>query len=132
MTSAELKTLRESLGLSQQWLADRAGVQVRTVKYWESGRNAVPDDVGEIISTADGLIARAVRNAVGQAEKMRKEYGKPHEVLLLRYRSEEELHYSRPDMIGYPVTYHAALLARARAALIERGFDLVIDYHEHK
>jgi DNA-binding transcriptional regulator YiaG len=52
MTSQELKALRESLGLSQQWLADQAGVQKRTVAYWESGRNQVPKDVAEIILSA--------------------------------------------------------------------------------
>ena len=41
MTSAELKTTRESLGLTADWLAKKAGVQLRTVRYWESGRNAV-------------------------------------------------------------------------------------------
>jgi len=33
MTPAELKTLRESLGLSAQWLADRAGVLQRSVQH---------------------------------------------------------------------------------------------------
>ncbi len=46
MTPAELKTLRESsLGLSAQWLADRAGVLQRSVQYWEAGRSRVPEDV---------------------------------------------------------------------------------------
>ena len=35
MTSAELKTLRESPGLPVQWLAERANVQRRTVEYWK-------------------------------------------------------------------------------------------------
>ena len=39
MTSAELKTLRESLGLPVQWLAERANVQRRSVEYWEAGRS---------------------------------------------------------------------------------------------
>lgn len=52
MTSAQLKALRESLGLSQQWLADQSNVQKRTVAYWESGRNQVPEDVSDIILSA--------------------------------------------------------------------------------
>jgi len=52
MTSEQLKALRESLGLSQQWLADQANVRKRTVAHWESGRNNVPVDVAEIILRA--------------------------------------------------------------------------------
>ena len=54
MTPAELKTIRESLGLTVQWLADRAGVKLRTVQYWESGRSGVPADVSELLLRIDG------------------------------------------------------------------------------
>ena len=45
MTPAELKTVREACGLPQSWLAHRAQVNERTVRYWESGKSSVPDDV---------------------------------------------------------------------------------------
>jgi DNA-binding transcriptional regulator YiaG len=34
MTPADFKTLRESLGLSARWLADRLSVDQRTVRRW--------------------------------------------------------------------------------------------------
>ncbi len=65
MTPAELKTLRETLGLSAQWLADRAGVLQRSVQYWEAGRSRLPDDVAELILRIDAQFTEATRR--GQA-----------------------------------------------------------------
>ena len=45
ISGLELKCLRESLHLSQQHLANIAGVKDRTVRYWESGHTKVPADV---------------------------------------------------------------------------------------
>lgn len=59
MTPAELKTLRESLGLPVQWLAERANVQRRSVEYWEAGRSKVPDDVAELMLQIDAQFAEA-------------------------------------------------------------------------
>ena len=52
MTPAELKTIREACGLSQAWLAQRAQVNERTVRYWESGKSTVPDDVATLVLDA--------------------------------------------------------------------------------
>ncbi len=64
MTPAELKTLRETLGLSAQWLADRAGVLQRSVQYWEAGRSRLPDDVAELILRIDAQFTEATRQAL--------------------------------------------------------------------
>ena len=43
MTPSELKTIRLSLGLSQQQLAERLGYKhYTTVLRWELGKNAIP------------------------------------------------------------------------------------------
>lgn len=42
MTPAENKSLRESMGLTLQWLADRWGVTLQNVKRWENGRTLPP------------------------------------------------------------------------------------------
>ena len=43
MSAAEVRMVRTFLGLSQEHLAHMLGVDVRTVKRWESGYHAVPD-----------------------------------------------------------------------------------------
>lgn len=129
MTPAELKTIRESLGLTAQWLADRAGVQLRTVQYWEAGRTRVPDDVAEIITRIDAQFTEATRQALAVVDEKTAKQGRPPEtVTLYRYRDDAALWEARPDMAGLPVTAHAALLARVRLALIERGQPVTIDY----
>lgn len=129
MTPAELKTLRESLGLSAQWLADRSGVLQRSVQYWEAGRSRVPDDVAELILRIDAQFAEATRQALAVVDEQTAAQGHPPEtVRLYRYRDDAELWQARPDMRGLPVTAHAALLARVRSALLARGQAVAIEY----
>lgn len=129
MTPAELKTIRESLGLSAQWLADRAGVLQRSVQYWEAGRSRVPEDVAELVLRIDAQFTEATRQALAVVDEQTARQGHPPEVVrLYRYRDDAALHAARPDMDGLPVTAHAALLARVRLALMARGQAVVIEY----
>jgi DNA-binding transcriptional regulator YiaG len=129
MTPAELKTLRESLGLPVQWLAERANVQRRSVEYWEAGRSRVPDDVADLLLKLDAQFAETTRQALAVADEQTARQGHPPEtVRLYRYRDEAALHAARPDMAGLPVTAHASLLARVRLALLARGQAVVIEY----
>lgn len=54
MTPAELKSTREALGLSSQWLADRWGVALYSVQRWERGRT-LPE---ELAVDLEGLVRR--------------------------------------------------------------------------
>lgn len=129
MTPAELKTIRESLGLPVQWLADRAGVQRRSVEYWEAGRSNVPADVAELLLKLEAQFAEATRQALDVVDEQALKQGHPPEtVRLYRYRDDAALWAARPDMRGLPVTAHASLLARVRMALLARGHAVVIEY----
>lgn len=121
MTPAELKTLRESLGLSQQWLADHADVRLRTVQYWEAGNSAVPDDVADMLDRIDLNINRTVQSTVDFIRGIISERGAPECIDLVRYRTDGDLHHYRPDMIPFPASCHAALLARLRRELFKMG-----------
>lgn len=129
MTPAELKTLRESLGLPVQWLAERANVQRRSVEYWEAGRSRVPDDVADLLLQIDAQFAEAARQALAVVDEQTAKQGQPPEtVRLYRYRDDDALWAARPDMHSLPVTAHAALLARVRLALLARGQVVTIEY----
>ena len=55
MAPAEVAALRTAMGLSQDQLADMLSVNVRTVRSWESGRQAVSDGSGAALL---GLVER--------------------------------------------------------------------------
>lgn len=131
MTSAELKTLRESLGLSVAWVAASAGVQRRTVEYWEAGRMAVPSDVEKTIRAIDWQFNHAAKQALQIAQEQRAIHGKPKTVDLRRYRTDAALWEAREDMHGFPVTAHATLLDRSRRLLEEDGFVVTINYADN-
>jgi hypothetical protein len=74
-------------------------------------------------------MARSQRQALYVANEQALKQGQPPEtVRLYRYRDDAALWAARPDMDDLPVTAHAALLARVRLALLDRGQAVVIEY----
>lgn len=51
MIAATLKSLRATLGWSQQRLAEELGVQRNTVNRWEMGTNPIPPMAEKLIAT---------------------------------------------------------------------------------
>ena len=119
MTPAELKTLRESLGLSEQWVAERAGVQLRTVQYWEDGQDSVPVDVANMIEHIDETVNLSVKNNLKKIKATNK---KGDEIALIRYRTDDDLWSFTTDMAPLPAACHAAMQARLRRALLDSGY----------
>ncbi len=128
MSPAELKTLRESLGLTLNWVAEQAGVYVRTAQYWESGRQAPPADVVEMLQRLDAQIDRVVIETLDTYADVAETHGEPENIELYRYRKNEQLWSDKPDMMPLPVTYHAAMLHRASKALRNIGLTVSIVY----
>lgn len=125
MTPAELKTTREALCLTVTWLAEQAGVQERTVRHWESGRNQVPADVAALVGRIDADINEAVRQAcdiVAAADLP------VSTVTLIRYKTDSDLWDHRSDMHGLPATTHGSMLYRLRRALSGIGVESRIVY----
>lgn len=115
MTGAELQTLRESCNLSREDFAGLAGVQSRTVKHWESGCAGVPADVAHLVNTIDGAINAAADQARAHLEQLTRQNDQaPADIVLIRYRSNEDLHQYRPDMQSLPACVHGAIVNRMR------------------
>jgi len=53
VTGAEFKETRARLGWSQQEIADKLGVSVRTIKYYEAGRVPISSPAAKLL----GLLA---------------------------------------------------------------------------
>ena len=131
MTPAELKTMRESLCLTVEWLAAQADVRGRTIRHWESGRNRVPDDVAQMVTGIESQSRAMVAAALRQVDDARAQLpagGKLGGVDLRRYASDEELWGRHPEFRPLPVTWHASVLARIARELEARGVEAVIEY----
>lgn len=118
MTGAELQTLREACNLTREELASLCRIQARTVKHWEGGRAGVPDDVAQLVRAIDANIQEAAGQGLQVLQQMEAARGAPGVVLLIRYRSAEDLARYRPDMAGMPPGIHGAMVGRARLAFL--------------
>ena len=125
LTGAELKTLREALGLTVQELAGLGKVQLRSAQYWESGKYNVPDDVAELLSRID---KRFDELAIFNVQKILESGLKPDLVTLTRYQSDKDLRDAHPDMTYAGVAHHAALVDRSRRRLEDAGYKVEIIY----
>lgn len=95
VTPAELRSIRDALGLPIDRLAQAMGVTPRTVRAWESGRHGthVPTDVATAMYTAYTAQADYVRARVHELAA-----DPPERLTLLRYRTDEDLRAHEPDL----------------------------------
>lgn len=128
MTPAEFKTLREALGLTLNWVAEQAGVYIRTAQYWESGRQSPPADVVDMLQRLDAQIDKVVIETLDTYADVAETNGEPEDVELYRYRENIDLWTEKPEMRPLPVTYHAAMLHRVAKALRNIGLTVQIVY----
>ena len=117
LTPAELKTWREALGLSTEWLAQRTGVSVRTVQHWESPKGSVPDDVSELMNDILWFCKEMADLELKRASNV-----------LLRFKTNEEFHKNIPSFDFLTYKAHAAILFLAQM----QNPDLVIEYFPDK
>lgn len=104
MSPAELRVVREFLGLSSSDLARHLGVTDRTVRHWEAGKYPVPDGVRLAVEKLEADTARFV---AGVVEKLM-DYPDP---VVVTYRTDEEYHEAHPE-IPLPASWHRAVIAR--------------------
>lgn len=115
MTGAELQTLREACNLSREEFGELAGVAPRTVKHWENGRAGVPADVADMVQRLDYRINQAAKQASDTARRAIIEHERGEqaaELVLMRYRTAEDLARYRTDMDGLPASAHGAIIGR--------------------
>lgn len=125
-TCAEVKALRESVGLSQADLADLAGVTVRSVRRWERDITP-PEDVLELLERYVIRKAKAVEAALGTVDRVAEQMGHaPDLVPMTYYRSQAEY-----DELGRDPGPVGVANANARAvadALMARGVAVEFRY----
>lgn len=103
MTPAELKVVREFLGLSGAALGVRLDVSDRTIRHWEEGKYPIPDGVRLAVERLEAMTGELV------SELIDKLMDAPDPVLVT-FRSDEEC----PTIHGItlPASWHRAVAAR--------------------
>jgi len=104
MTPAELRVVREFLGLSSAALAEILGVSDRTVRHWEAGKHPIPDGVRLEVERLEAYTAEFVAGVVGKLTV----HPAP---VVVTYRSDREYHAAHPE-IPLPASWHRAVMAR--------------------
>lgn len=104
MTDAELKVVREFLGLTPEWLAAHLDVSPRTVRHWEAGKYAIPDGVRLAVEDLEQRTGEFIGGVVRQLMDL-------PDPGVVTYRTDEEYHAAHPD-IPFPASWHRAVIAR--------------------
>jgi transcriptional regulator with XRE-family HTH domain len=104
LSAAAFRVTREHLGLTVDWVADRMGVQPRTVHRWEAGASPVPEGVRieleDLATAASDTVAEWVAKLRGQDQPS-----------IRTYRTDAD--YRRRVQGGrLPASWHRAVVAR--------------------
>src|SRR5690606_15579714 len=106
MTGSELQTVREYLGLTGQALVGILGVNPRTVRSWESGRDPIPERVREEVEAVERATGAAVWDLVGALQDAR-------DPAVVVYRTDEDLWAARPGTEHLTARWWRHVVARA-------------------
>lgn len=108
-----MKELRESLGLSVEWVAEQTGLSINEIQQIESGAKKAPQSVMNFLKQIDDVINQSVNQAAEQiAEAERLTGALPEQLDLVRYNNDADLWRYQPEFKPLPATCHAALINR--------------------
>lgn len=105
MTDAELRVVREHLGLAAEDVALLLGVALRTVRRWEAGDSPVPEGVREEVERWEQSTAAQVGQHVEAVSAM-------SDPAVVTYRSDGDYWRAQPQMEPWPARWHRAMVAR--------------------
>lgn len=105
MSDAELRTVREFLGLDQLHLATYLGVQDRTVRRWEAGTTPIPDGVRIEVERLEAHTAEQVTSAIEELMDI------PDPVVAV-YRDDNTFWTAHPEAKPLGAAWHRAVIAR--------------------
>ncbi|WP_278314982.1 helix-turn-helix domain-containing protein [Lolliginicoccus levis] len=104
MTGARLRVLRERLGLPVEWLAERLGVNARTLERWEHERNPIPDGVAREVEALDRQATSIITATVSGLRE-------DDEPIIETYRTNDGYRAHEPGT-DWPASWHRALAGR--------------------
>ena len=112
ITSAELRVVREMLGLSQEDLARLLHVEVELLSRWESGAVEIPTSVRLAVERQEAKATNEVSDLVNGLNDAR-------DVGVVTFRTDEDFRLAMPGVSNYPATWHRSIVARACQEVFE-------------
>lgn len=106
MDPGELQMVREYLGLTIEALAGMLGVNPRTVRSWEAGRDPIPERIRLDVERVEAMTAEAVGELVAALNDARNP-------AVQVYRTDKAMHTARPGMDHLPARWWRHVVARA-------------------
>lgn len=134
-TKAEFRALRETLGLTQQRMADDLGVKVLSVKRWESPKypQQAPANAWELLDTLQAVQDSAVEAALRQVQVVTHDMrDEPAEIVLPYWASQDdymEHHYLAAESDASWTEVNAT---NRRIALVMRQLGIKVDWVDGK
>lgn len=110
-TKQELRAIRELTGITQSALADILGVQVRSVKRWESTEapQQAPQDAWDVLDEAFEIQHRGIAVAMETVRELMESYGETGAVVLPYWEDREEYDmYSTDSALGVAGSWREA------------------------
>ncbi|MFJ2217730.1 helix-turn-helix domain-containing protein [Streptomyces sp. NPDC101062] len=104
MTPAELRVVREYLGLTPEWLTTHLNITGRQVRNWEQGKTPIPDAHRLEIQNLE----RYTGNFVSAVSDHLMDLPDPG---VITYRNDAEYHAAHPE-VRFPASWHRAVIAR--------------------
>ncbi len=104
MSGAELRVVREHIGLTVDWLAAHLHVAPRSIHRWEAGERDIPDGIRDAVETLEARTAEHVTAAVEACNTSR-------DPALATYRTDGEYRAHHPELT-WPASWHRAVVAR--------------------
>lgn len=136
---ADLKAVRESIGITQIDLANEMGVTVRTIKRWEQiGWEEPPEELWELLDdmvydherSVDELVERTERELAEREGDGAVDPDGGDKVVRLAYYKNQK-HYERfPHQRGTTHTWGNAIVRRAADILRFKGYRVFFYYPE--
>lgn len=118
VTPAELRCLREFLGLTPAWLADRLGIRERRLQRMEAGTESIPDGVAVELEDLANATAEYVEQLIEELD------GQGAVETLVTYRTDATFKAAEGLGLTYPASWHRAVAAR----VAERLDNVVLEY----
>ena len=131
-TKADFKALRESLGISQQLLADLLGINEKSVRRWEKrhdqGFYNPPQEAWDLLDDFRKKQLWVVESALQKVEEIEKNANQsPRLVNLTYWQNEREYEKAHPTEGRYYQMANAN--SRIAAAVLEmRGYSVSFDF----